>query len=104
MLTGRESGHHTFLPDIIFFCQYFFVQKTIPYLKFGFFRNKYPWPDDDIQASASGMCLSPYIVQAADPYENFEYKTISMQIQGAEIFAKQNVVSRQTSSFSYLLT
>ena len=36
-----------------------------------------------------------------DPYENNEYRTISMQIQGAEIFAKLNLVPKQTSSHSY---
>ena len=36
-----------------------------------------------------------------DPYENIEYRTISMQIQGAELFVKPNLVPKETSSFSY---
>ena len=34
-----------------------------------------------------------------DPYANFEYKTISVQFKGAEIFTKQNGVLKQIYSF-----
>ena len=36
-----------------------------------------------------------------DPYANNEYRTISMQFQGAEKFVKQNGFLNQINSYSY---
>ena len=38
-----------------------------------------------------------------DPYKNIEYKTISVQYQGDEIFTKRNAVLKQINSCSYCL-
>ena len=38
-----------------------------------------------------------------NPYTNFEYKTISVLFQRAEIFTKQNAVLKQIDSYSYRL-
>ena len=46
------------------------------------------------------LCFSP---ENWDPYANFEYKTISVQYSGAEIFTKQNAVLKQIKAYLYCL-